>query len=172
MKRRMTMLALSAAVAAGVGGVGLAGYQDAFAGPSESPETLIASSPQTSVLFRPCDNCVISSVPAGAHIGGTEIDTGSLSSNTGAVVGHYSLQSVGVTPFSSSGPGELSLHALLVIGSDQIVADGIEEPPDNGGTAAIVGGTGRFSGARGTVTYTDQSDGTTRLRISVMGAGR
>lgn len=169
MHNRHRRLVAVTAAAAGAVTIGFIGYGPASAGPNDGPRTLIASVPQTSILYRPCDNCVIASTPPGAHIGGTEIDSGTLRDSGGSVVGHYTLQAVGVTPFTLSKPGELNLHAVLVIGQDQIVADGIEEPPDNRGTAAIIGGTGRFAAAHGTITYTDQPDGSTDLELSVTG---
>lgn len=169
MNRRSIIMVAGSALAAGVVSAGVAGYQNAFASPANPAMTLIASAAQTSILYRPCDTCIIASIPTGAHIGGTEIDAGTLADKTGQVVGHYTLQAVGVTPSTQAGPGELSLHAVLIIGSDQIVADGIEEPPDNAGTAAVVGGTGRFTNARGTIAYTDQPDGTTLLHVSLTG---
>jgi hypothetical protein len=123
----------------------------------------------TSSLFIPCPTCVLASQPDGAHIGGTQIDAGDLLDMTGHKVGHYALQSVGVTPFTADGPGELTLNAILVIGTDQITATGIEEPPLNQGSAAITGGTGRYRSARGEIHYTDNPDDSTTLDIALNG---
>ena len=167
MNRRRMVLVTGTALAAGAATVGLVGYHDAAAGPAEPPAMLIASVPNTSIQYRPCDSCIIASTPTGAHIGGIEIDSGTLANKNGTIVGHYALQAVGVTPFTQSQPGELALHAMLVLGSDQILADGLEEPPDQGGTASVVGGTGRYSTARGTITYSDRPDGTTAIRLAL-----
>ena len=168
MKHRRNLVAAGVLALAGTSLAGGLGYQAAFAAtPSTNHFSLVASAPQTSILFRPCDGCVIESIPDGAHIGGTEIDAGSLADPNGRTVGHYSLQSVGVTPFSASAEGELSLQAVMVIGSDQLVVQGLEEPPDNGGSAAVVGGTGKFNGASGQVQYTDRSDGSTLVEVSL-----
>jgi hypothetical protein len=107
------------------------------------------------------------STPPGAHIGGTQIDAGDLFDAGGGKVGHFGLDSVGVTPFTQQSEGELMLTATLVIGDDQIVAQGIEEPPLDHGTIAITGGTGRYRSAHGQVSFTDQPDGSTDLRLSV-----
>jgi hypothetical protein len=134
---------------------------------SNTRTLVLISRSTTSTLFMPCRTCVLRSVPQGAHIGGIQIDAGTLVNHSGHRVGHFALQSVGVTPFTSKGPGELMLTATLVINGSQITAQGLEEPPDNGGVAAITGGTGTFFGARGTVHYTDNPDGSTTLRIDL-----
>lgn len=135
---------------------------------ASSTRTLVLTSRSTtSTLFIPCRTCVLQSVPRGAHIGGIQIDAGTLVNHSGHRVGHFALQSVGVTPFTSKGPGELTLSATLVINGSQIIAQGLEEPPDNGGVAAITGGTGEFLGARGAVQYIDNPDGSTTLRIDL-----
>lgn len=168
MRHRPKLWAGGLAAAASLAVTGVVGYQAAFAGaPSKPTLTLVASAPQSSILVRPCDNCVLDATPPGAHIGGTEIDAGALTNLSGAVVGHYALQSVGVTPFSSSQPGELSQQAVIVVGSDQLVVAGLEEPPGDGGSSAIVGGTGRFAGARGVLEYKDRPDGSTLMQIFV-----
>ncbi len=125
----------------------------------------LTSRSTTSSTFIPCTTCVLASQPHGAHIGGTQIDAGDLYDPAGRKVGHFALQSVGVTPFTNDGPGELELNALLVIGTDQIAASGLEEPPLDGGTVAITGGTGRYASARGEIRYTDNPDDSTTLDI-------
>jgi hypothetical protein len=129
----------------------------------------LTSRSTTSSLFIPCPTCVLASQPDGAHIGGTQIDAGDLYDPAGHKVGHFALQSVGVTPFTTDGPGELALNALVIIGTDQIAATGLEEPPLNAGTAAITGGTGRYRSARGEIHYTDNPDGSTTLDITLNG---
>lgn len=125
----------------------------------------LTSRSTTSSLFTPCPTCVLASQPNDAHIGGTQIDAGDLYDSVGRKVGHFALQSVGVTPFTNDGPGELELNALLVIGADQIAASGLEEPPLGGGTVAITGGTGRYRSARGEIRYTDNPDDSTTLDV-------
>ncbi len=129
----------------------------------------LSSRSTTSSLFIPCPTCVLASQPGGAHIGGTQIDAGDLYDRAGRKVGHYALQSVGVTPFTNDGPGELALNATLVIGTDQIAAIGIEEPPLDRGTAAITGGTGRYRSASGEIRYRDNADGSTSMDITLNG---
>lgn len=131
-------------------------------------QTLVLTSRSTtSTLFIPCHTCILHSVPPGAHIGGIEIDAGRLLDHSGRGVGHFALESTGMTPFTANGPGELMLIATLVINGSQLTAQSLEEPPDDHGTAAITGGTGAFLGARGTVQYTDNPDGSTTLRINL-----
>ncbi len=133
---------------------------------ASSTQTLVLTSrSSTSTLFIPCRSCVLHSVPSGAHIGGIEIDAGTLSDRNGHRVGHFALESTGMTPFTSSHPGELMLIATLVINGSQIIVQGLEEPPDSRGAAAITGGTGSYAGARGVVGYSDNPDGSTTLRI-------
>ncbi len=126
---------------------------------------LIAAASTNSSLYVPCSTCVEYAKPAGAHLGGTEVDSGVLTNPMGKPVGHYGLVSVGVTPFGPGGPGEVQQHESLVIGDSQLTAESLEEPPLNGGTAAITGGTGRYRGARGQINYTDNADGSTNLTI-------
>lgn len=121
---------------------------------------LTAAPASTSIFFIPCNACVLNSMPSGAHIGGAQIASGRLLDQRGHQVGHYSLTSVGATPFTQRAQGELMLTAVLVIGKDQLVAQGLEEPPNNHGTIAVTGGTGRFQSSRGEVTFTDHADGT------------
>ena len=128
---------------------------------------VVASAPTTSLLAIPCADCIQFSQPKGAHIGGTEYDAGTLTAH-GHVVGHFALVSVGVTPFAGDDkPGELQLTATAVINGDQLVATGLEEPPLNGGEVAVTGGSGRFAGARGTLRYTDNADGSTVLHFEL-----
>jgi hypothetical protein len=119
----------------------------------------------TSILYIPCPTCVQQSVPAGAHIGGTEVNAGYLLDPHGAKVGHFTLYAVGATPFTPQGPGELMLNATLVLAQGQITTQGVEEPPDDHGVTAIVGGTGAYATARGEVRYTDNADGSTNLDV-------
>lgn len=157
--------ALMAAGTVGVWGVTTAGA----ASTSDTSSLHLTSRLTTSVLFIPCPACVKQSTPPGAHIGGTQIDAGDLFDAHGHKVGHYGLDSVAITPFTRQSEGELMLTATLVIGNDQIVAQGIEEPPLVHGTIAVTGGTGHFRSAHGQVTFTDQPDGSTSLRVSVNG---
>ncbi|MFL6062100.1 MAG: hypothetical protein ACJ72E_12775 [Marmoricola sp.] len=153
-----------------LGGAGLATAGVAHAArPAHHRFVLVAAAPTTSLLARPCDDCIVFSQPDGAHIGGTEYDAGAVS-RAGKVVGHFALVSVGVTPFGGEGsPGELQLNASLSLPGGQLVGQGIEEPPLNGGTLAITGGTGRYANARGTVRYTDNDDGSTVLHVDLIG---
>lgn len=138
-------------------------------GPAHHRFDLVAATPTNSLLARPCDDCIEYSQPEGAHLGGTEYDSGALT-QAGRVVGHFALVAIGVTPFNGEdAPGELQLTATLALPGGQIVGQGLEEPPLSGGVIAITGGTGRYANARGTVRYTDNGDGSTVLHVDVIG---
>jgi hypothetical protein len=95
---------------------------------------LQAGKPRSTALAIPCPTCFAFDQPKEAHIGGTEYDAGELTDQHGSPVGHFSLVSIGVTPFAGEeSPGELQLSATMVIGDDQLVAQGLEEPPVKGG---------------------------------------
>lgn len=126
---------------------------------------LVANASRTSLLAIPCADCIEFSQPQGAHIGGTQYDAGTISRH-GMKVGHYALVSIGVTPFHGpSQVGELELNVTLVVKGSQLVGQGLEEPPLDGGVLAITGGTGKYAGARGTIRYTDRPDGSTALHV-------
>ena len=128
---------------------------------------LVAKAPTTSLMAIPCADCIEFSQPQGAHIGGTEYDAGVLSRH-GKRIGHFAITSIGMAPFNGpSHLGELQLTVTMVIGGSQLVGQGLEEPPLNGGVLAVTGGTGRFAGARGTVRYTDRNDGSTALHVTL-----
>lgn len=167
MRQPKRVLAIAAVVGVAVAG-GVATAQPGSADPADATHmTLLASSPLTSALVIPCADCFVQRRPDGAHIGGTEYDAGSLSDASGKAVGHFALESVAMTPFGSAAPGELQLTAMLVINGDQLVAQGLEEPPLGGGAMAITGGTGRFRGARGEIRYADNADNSTNLTVDL-----
>lgn len=129
---------------------------------------LVARAPQTSALTVPCPDCFVQRTPDGAHIGGVQYDTGSLVDRTGHDAGHFALVSSGVSPFGGeNAPGELALSATMALADGQIVAQGLEEPPLDGGTLAVVGGTGRYRDAHGVVRYGDSADGSTNLHVEL-----
>jgi hypothetical protein len=131
--------------------------------------TLIANAPTTSLLARPCDDCIEFSQPAGAHIGGSEYDSGAIT-RQGKVVGHFALVGIGVTPFNGEdAPGELQITATIALPGGQLICQGLEEPPLDGGVVAVTGGTGRYANSRGTVRYTDNPDGSTTLHVTLIG---
>lgn len=113
------------------------------------------------MFISPCRTCV-KSVPAGIHIGAVAEVYGNLVNGQGARVGHFVLVATQVTPQS-----ELLLDVTLVLGRGQITAHGIEEPPDNGGTIAITGGTGQYQSAGGEIRFRDTSRTATRLQVVI-----
>lgn len=158
----------SIAVGALVAGTGLlvAGTASGQASAHER-FTVVARAPIHSLLAHPCAECIDYSQPAGAHIGGTEYDSG-LVFRHGKIVGHFALVAIGVSPFTQTQPGELELNATLKLPGGQLVGQGLEEPPLNGGVLAITGGTGRYAHARGTVRYVDHANGATTLHIDLV----
>lgn len=124
----------------------------------------VTATTTTSTFAIPCSTCVLHSTPEDAHTGGTGYDAGSIKDVAGHVTGHFVIEETGMTPFND-GLGEVQLVGTIVLGHSQLTFQGIEEPPLDGGVVAITGGTGRFAGARGEITYADLSDTITRLTI-------
>jgi hypothetical protein len=136
-----------------------------FAVPSQATADIQVTATQKTSLFAiPCQHCVLDSHPKGAHVGGTEYDAGVLTDAGGAKVGRWVLQATGVTPFVN-GRGHVQLVGTIVLGGGQLTFQGLEDPPLDGGVAAITGGTGTYEGASGEITYTDKSDTVTTLVI-------
>ena len=92
---------------------------------------------------------------------------GTFSNQHGTGVGHSALSATQVTPVTPTAEGELLLDVTLVLGNGQITAHGIEEPPDNAGTIAITGGTGRYQSAGGEIRFRDDATGTTLLQVTI-----
>jgi hypothetical protein len=152
-----TVAAVSVTVGAGV---------VLYAVPSQAETDLRLTATQKTSLFAiPCGDCVLHSQPQGAHIGGTEYDAGVITEH-GAKVGSFVLEATGLTPFVD-GAGRVQLVGTIVIGHSQLTFQGVEDPPLQGGVAAITGGTGRFRAARGQITYTDTSETVTRLDVQL-----
>jgi hypothetical protein len=60
------------------------------------------------------------------------------------------------------------VDVTLVLGPGQITAHGIEEPPANGGTLAITGGTGQYQSAGGEIRFRDTNKTGTVTLLQVM----
>jgi len=146
-------------------GAGLCAATVAAALPSSAAPQFTVDATTTKSLFAiPCPSCILHSAPAGAHTGGTEYDAGTITNLRGKRIGNFVIEETGMTPFND-GPGRVQLVGTIVIGSSQLTFQGVEEPPLDGGVAAVTGGTGRYAGARGQITYRDRSDTVTRLVI-------
>ncbi len=78
---RRSVLAFGSCAVLAAGGI-VAAPTFASADPTARTLTVTARN-ETSSLFIPCRTCVQQSQPAGAHIGGTEIDAGSLYDQAG-----------------------------------------------------------------------------------------
>jgi len=133
-------------------GVATATVLTASAGAATSGGTTtlrLTAKAATTVFVDPCRTCV-TSVPAGIHTGAVANQSGTLINGQGTLVGHFAQVATVVSP-----QGELVVDVTLVLGQDQITAHGIEEPPANGGTIAITGGTGRYQSAGGEIRFRD-----------------
>jgi len=120
---------------------------------SSGGATLHLTAKATATVFiSPCRSCV-ASVPAGIRAGAVADQYGNLVNGRGARVGHFALVATQVTP-----QGELVVDLTLVLGQGQITAHGIEEPPANGGTIAITGGTGVYQSVGGEVRFRDTAN--------------
>jgi hypothetical protein len=133
--------------------------------PSEAATDITVNATTGTAAFAiPCPTCFLHAKPRGAHTGGTEYDGGTLTDLSGNHVGHYVAEETGMTPFNA-GPGRVQLVGTIALQGGQLTFQGLEEPPLQGGVVAITGGTGRFVGATGEITYTDVSATITRLVI-------
>jgi hypothetical protein len=77
-------------------------------------------------------------------------------------VGHYAAHILGTT-VATDIPPEVQLTISLALAEGQITAHGLEEPPTEGGTIAITGGTGRYLGAKGETRFHDTGETTTDI---------
>ena len=149
-----------AIVAAGVAATAV--FTAAASATSSGGATLRLTAKATATVFiTPCRTCV-TSVPAGIHTGAMANEYGTLVNGQGTRVGHFALVATQVTA-----QGELMLDVTLVLGQGQITVHGIEEPPANGGTIAITGGTGRYQSAGGEIRFRDTSQTTTLLQVVI-----
>jgi hypothetical protein len=143
----------------------LAASSAVYALPSQAATDLVLNATvHTATFVIPCPTCVLRSTPKGAHTGGTEYDAGGLTDAHGVRVGHFAIEETGMTPFND-GPGRVQLVGTIVVRGSQLTFQGLEEPPLDGGSVAITGGTGAYAGARGEITYADTSATVTRLTV-------
>jgi len=154
-----------AVAAAGVAAAAIITTAASAANSGQAPLHLTAKATAEAVI-TPCRTCV-KSIPAGIHMGAVAEESGNLLNRQGKRVGHFALSATQVTPVTATAPGELLLDVTLVLGNGQITAHGIEEPPDNAGTIAITGGTGRYRSADGEIHFRDDGPGTTRLQVTI-----
>jgi hypothetical protein len=146
-------------------GVATAAVLTASAGAATSGGTAtlrLTAKAATTVFVDPCRTCV-TSVPAGIHTGAVANQSGTLINGQGTPVGHFAQVATVVSP-----QGELMVEVTLVLGQDQITAHGIEEPPANGGTFAITGGTGQYQSAGGEIRFRDTNKAGTVTQVQVV----
>ena len=116
----------------------------------------------------PCDGCTLNPLgfTVGDHIGEFLVNHGTLTDHRGVVIGHFAVHLVGTTVATGT-PPETELAGTLVLPNGQITFQGIEEPPGEGATVAITGGTGRYRASRGELTFHDVDETTTELILTI-----
>ena len=145
-------------------GVATAAVLTASAGAATSGGTTLrlTAKAATTVFVDPCRTCV-TSLPAGIHTGAVANQSGTLVNGQGTQVGHFAQVATVVSP-----QGELVVDVTLVLGPGQNTAHGIEEPPANGGTLAITGGTGQYQSAGGEIRFRDTNKTGTVTLLQIM----
>jgi hypothetical protein len=114
----------------------------------------------------PCPECTLGPMgfSIGDHIGEFLVNQGTLVDDRGKTVGHYAAHIVGTT-VATDGPPQVLLTTTLSLAGGQITAQGLEEPPTDGGTIAVTGGTGRYIGAKGEMRFHDTTETTTDITL-------
>jgi hypothetical protein len=145
-------------------GVATAAVLTAPAGAATSGGTTLrlTAKAATTVFVYPCRTCV-QSMPAEVHTGAMANQSGTLVNGQGTQVGHFAQVATMVSP-----QGELVVDLTLALGPGQITAHGIEEPPANGGTLAITGGTGQYQSASGEIRFRDTNKNGTVTQVQVV----
>ena len=145
-------------------GVATAAVLTASAGAATSGGTTLhlTAKAATTVFVYPCRTCV-QSMPAEVHTGAMANQSGTLVNGQGTQVGHFAQVATMVSP-----QGELVVDLTLALGPGQITAHGIEEPPANGGTLAITGGTGQYQSASGEIRFRDTNKNGTVTQVQVV----
>lgn len=162
MKRPRTIalaVSLLAALAAAVGAVGLP------AG-AEPGGIHLRAQQALGLTVIPCPECTLRPMgfSPGDHIGEFLVNQGTLIDDRGRTVGHYAAHILGTT-VATDVPPQVQLTTTLSLVGGQITAQGLEEPPTDGGTIAITGGTGRYLGAKGEMRFRDTSETTTDITL-------
>jgi hypothetical protein len=144
-------------------GVATAAVLTASAGAATSGGTTLhlTAKAATTVFVYPCRTCV-QSMPPGVHTGAVANQYGTLVNEQGTQVGHFAQVATMVSP-----QGALVVDVTLVLGSGQLTAHGIEEPPANSGTLAITGGTGQYQSAGGEIRFRDRGKTVTLLQVMI-----
>ncbi len=114
----------------------------------------------------PCPDCTLRPMgfSLGDHIGEFLVNHGTLVDDRGKSVGHYAAHILGTT-VATDIPPEVQLTITVALAGGQITAHGLEEPPADGGTIAITGGTGRYIGAKGEMRFHDTSETTVDVTL-------
>ncbi len=114
----------------------------------------------------PCPDCTLQPMgfEVGDHIGEFLINHGVLVDEKGKTVGHFAAHILGTT-VAADGPPEVQLTMTLSLEDGQITAQGLEEPPADGATIAVTGGTGRYRAAKGELQFHDTDETTTDVTL-------
>jgi hypothetical protein len=150
-----------AAVAAAIGALG--GSPSAGADPGGIH---LQARQDLGLTVIPCPDCTLRPMgfSVGDHIGEFLVNHGALVDDRGKTVGHYGAHILGTT-VATELPPEVQLTITLSLVGGQITAQGLEEPPTDGGTIAITGGTGRYLGAKGEMRFRDISETATDITL-------
>jgi hypothetical protein len=165
MRRSRTIAIAAVSVLAAVGGaVGAIGI-----GPSAGAEPAgihLQARQDIGLTVIPCAECTLRPMgfTLGDHIGEFLVNQGSLIDDRGRTVGHYAAHILGTT-VATDVPPQVQLTTTLSLVGGQITAQGLEEPPTDGGTIAITGGTGRYIGAKGEMRFHDTGETTTDITL-------
>jgi hypothetical protein len=150
-----------AAVGAAIGAMGIAPSADAEAAPIH-----LQARQDLGLTVIPCPDCTLRPMgfSVGDHIGEFLVNQGTLIDDRGRTVGHYAAHIPGTT-VATDVPPQVQLTTTLSLAGGQITAQGLEEPPADGGTIAVTGGTGRYLGAKGEMRFHDTGETTTDITL-------
>ena len=154
-------VSLLAALAVVVAAVGI--------GPSASAEQdgiHLEARQDLGLTVIPCPECTLRPMgfSLGDHIGEFLVQQGTLLDDKGRTVGHWAAHILGTTVATDVAP-QVQLTTTLSLAGGQITAQGLEEPPTDGGTIAITGGTGRYRSAKGELRFHDSSETSTDITL-------
>ncbi len=163
--RRARTITLAVGVLAAVGAAACAFVIGPAAHADPSGIHLVAHQ-DLGLTVIPCPDCTLqpNGFDIGDHIGEFLVNHGTLVDDKGRTVGHYAAHLLGTTVATGAAP-EVQLTTTLSLAGGQITAQGLEEPPAEGGTIAITGGTGRYVGARGEMRFHDTDETTTDITL-------
>jgi hypothetical protein len=155
MKVRTLAICATAVFAVGAGGAGIA---SASASGSQAPgnsSTFTVFTHMTEAhVVSPCSTCAQPPLPAGSHVGAGYLHDSVFNAKSGG-------QNIGEEAFvisivSSNAANAFLSGAVAFTGGDlsgQITVSGEIDARSSSGVVAVTGGTGKFQGAKGEVSY-------------------